>query len=39
VQKILRQFIVAGAAGNLDTGCVAQIRPAPFFLSFNGSSP
>jgi pimeloyl-ACP methyl ester carboxylesterase len=39
VQRILRQFIDAGTAGNLDTSCVARIRPAPFFLSFSGSAP
>jgi len=39
VQKILRQFIDAGATRDLDTSCVARIRPAPFFLSFSGSAP
>jgi len=39
VQKILRQFIDAGTAVNLETSCIANIRPAPFFLSFSGSAP
>ena len=39
VQKILRQFIDAGTTRDLDTSCVARIRPAPFFLSFSGSAP
>jgi pimeloyl-ACP methyl ester carboxylesterase len=39
VQKILHQFIDAGATRELDTSCVARIRPAPFFLSFSGSAP
>jgi hypothetical protein len=39
VQKILRQFIDAGATRDLDTSCVARIRPAPFFLTFSGSAP
>ena len=39
VQKILRKFIDAGTTRDLDTSCVARIRPAPFFLSFSGSAP
>jgi pimeloyl-ACP methyl ester carboxylesterase len=39
VQKILHQFIDAGATRQLDTSCVAGLRPAPFFLSFSGSAP
>jgi pimeloyl-ACP methyl ester carboxylesterase len=39
VQKILHQFIDAGATRELDTSCVERLRPAPFFLSFSGSAP
>ena len=39
VQKLLRQFIDAGTAEGLDSSCVEQIHPAPFFLSFSGSAP
>ena len=36
---LIRRFIDAGSAADLDTACVDQIRPAPFFLSFSGSAP
>ena len=39
VQKLLRQFIDAGTAEGLDSRCIGQIHPAPFFLSFSGSAP
>ncbi len=39
VQRLVERFIEAGAAEGLDTACVGQVRPAPFFLSFNGSAP
>jgi pimeloyl-ACP methyl ester carboxylesterase len=39
VQRLIRRFIDAGSAADLDTACVDQIRPAPFFLSFSGSAP
>jgi pimeloyl-ACP methyl ester carboxylesterase len=38
-QSIIRRFLDAGTASGLDTRCVQDIRPAPFFLSFNGGSP
>ena len=38
-QRIIRQFVDAGTAASLDTACVDEIRPAPFFLSFSGSAP
>ncbi|HET8690565.1 MAG TPA: alpha/beta fold hydrolase [Steroidobacteraceae bacterium] len=38
-QRIIRQFVDAGTATSLDTACVDEIRPAPFFLSFSGSAP
>jgi len=39
LQKIVRRFIAAGSAADLDLACVRQIQPAPFFLSFSGSAP
>ena len=39
VQRLVRQFVNEGTAARLDDACVANIRPAPFFLSFSGSSP
>jgi pimeloyl-ACP methyl ester carboxylesterase len=39
LQKIMRRFIAAGSAAELDVACVKQIRPAPFFLSFSGTAP
>lgn len=38
-QKLVRQFVDAGTTVGLDTACVKEIRPAPFFLSFSGSAP
>jgi len=39
VQRLVRQFIDAGAVAGLDTACIETIKPAPFFLSFSGSAP
>jgi pimeloyl-ACP methyl ester carboxylesterase len=39
VQKLVRRFVDAGTVAGLDTACVEEIRPAPFFLSFSGSTP
>lgn len=39
LQKLVRRFIAAGSAADLDLACVKQIRPAPFFLSFSGTAP
>jgi pimeloyl-ACP methyl ester carboxylesterase len=39
VQRLIRRFIDAGSAADLDTACVDQIQPAPFFLNFSGSAP
>lgn len=38
-QRIIRRFVDAGTTAGLDASCVKDIRPAPFFLSFNGSAP
>jgi len=38
-QRLVRQFIDAATAAGLDTRCVDQVEPAPFFLNFNGSAP
>ncbi|MBX3703080.1 MAG: alpha/beta fold hydrolase [Steroidobacteraceae bacterium] len=39
VQRLLRRFIDSASPAGLDTACVEEIRPAPFFLSFSGPSP
>jgi pimeloyl-ACP methyl ester carboxylesterase len=39
VQRLLREFIRAGDVAGLDPGCVGEIRPMPFFLSFAGPEP
>ena len=39
VQRLLRDFVESADVGKLDTACVGDIRPAPFFLSFSGSAP
>ena len=39
VQRLLRRFIEQGSADGLDSACVHEIRPAPFFLSFSGTAP
>ena len=39
VQRLLRDFIESAGVEKLDTACVGDIRPAPFFLSFSGTAP
>ncbi len=36
---LITDFVAAGDFAALDTGCVAQIQPPPFFLNFAGSNP
>lgn len=36
VPQLLRRFLEAGTTHDLDTGCAALVRAAPFFLDFNG---
>ena len=38
-QTIIRRFLDAGTAASLDTACVDDVAPAPFFLNFNGGTP
>jgi len=38
-QTLLRRFLDAGSAQGLDAACVEEVRPTPFFLSFNGGAP
>ena len=38
-QSLIRHFLEAGTAKGLDTHCVDTVRPAPFFLNFNGGQP
>ena len=39
MRDITTQFIDSGSVDDLDTGCVADIRPAPFFTSLLGPDP
>jgi pimeloyl-ACP methyl ester carboxylesterase len=38
-QTLLRRFLEAGTAQGLDTTCVGDVHPPPFFLGFNGGPP
>ena len=38
-ERIVRQFITAGSAAGLDTGCLAALKRPPFFLSPAGAEP
>ena len=38
-QTLIRRFLDAGTAAGLDTSCVDEVRPSPFFLNFNGGEP
>jgi pimeloyl-ACP methyl ester carboxylesterase len=37
--EIFRDFIETGIIANLDTTCVAEIQPPPFFVDFSGPRP
>ncbi len=37
--KIAADFVERGAPDELDTGCVRDLKPAPFFLSYTGPNP
>ena len=37
--QIAYEFIQNGSTHNLDTTCVEQIQPSPFFLTFSGPKP
>jgi pimeloyl-ACP methyl ester carboxylesterase len=37
--RIASDFIEGGSTQNLDIACMNKIRPAPFFLNFNGPNP
>jgi pimeloyl-ACP methyl ester carboxylesterase len=39
IPRIAGDFIEDGSVQNLDTACVDQIRPMPFFLNFSGPNP
>ncbi len=39
VADILRDFIKAGSLAGLNTSCVANIQPPPFFVNFSGPRP
>ena len=37
--NVAYDFLEAGSLDGLDTSCVQQIAPAPFFVNFNGPQP
>lgn len=37
--KIVSEFIADGSAIDLDTGCLSNMQPTPFFLSLTGPAP
>jgi pimeloyl-ACP methyl ester carboxylesterase len=39
IPRLAADFIDRGTAAGLDTTCVADIRPMPFFIDFTGSAP
>lgn len=39
IQRLMRKFVEHANPAGLDTACVQEIRPAPFFLSFSGPAP
>ena len=39
IPRIMAQFIDAAAVKGLDTSCVKDIKPFPFFVSFSGPHP
>jgi len=39
LQEVATAFIEQGSVANLDTGCVDDIRPSPFFTSLLGPEP
>ena len=39
IGDLASQFIIEGSAENLDTECLANLEPSPFFISLTGPSP
>ncbi len=39
VPRVVTLFVSAGSTADLDTSCVDELRPAPFFLRFSGPAP
>jgi pimeloyl-ACP methyl ester carboxylesterase len=39
VPRIAAEFVDAGSVKGLDTACVKEIKPFPFFITFSGPSP
>lgn len=37
--KIVSEFIIEGSSEDLETGCIADLQPTPFFLSLTGPTP
>ncbi len=39
IYKIATDFVESGTVAGLNTGCIQNIKPAPFFLSYTGPKP
>lgn len=39
IPRLIEQFVEAASVKPLDTGCVQDMRPLPFFTSFSGPTP
>lgn len=39
VPRIVTDFVAAGSVKGLDTSCIKNMKPLPFFISFSGPSP
>ena len=37
--RLLSEFIIAGTSADLDTTCIAQMQPTPYFISLTGPRP
>jgi pimeloyl-ACP methyl ester carboxylesterase len=39
VDRIIADFVIAGTARGLDTGCTDKLKPMPFFITLAGPAP
>lgn len=37
--KIVSEFVIEGSAGDLETDCISNMQPTPFFISLTGPTP
>jgi hypothetical protein len=37
--KIVSEFIIEGTADDLETDCMSDMQPTPFFISLTGPTP